>query len=129
MSLVFTELTGLHVTVDRVIHMPQLDAPPDRPHPFVYFITIHNHSPSTVTIKGRKWIVTDADDHRVVVEGDGVVGEFPRLESGEQFSYNSYHTIGSDSVAEGAFFGVTENGEPVFTRIPPFELRVPDQAS
>ena len=120
-----TELAGLHVTVDRVVYMPHLDAPPERPHPFVYFITIHNDSEVTVTIKGRKWVVTDADGQRVVVEGDGVVGEFPQLEPGDQFSYNSYHTIGSDSVAEGAFFGVTDAGEPVFTRIPRFEMRAP----
>ncbi len=121
----FTELAGLHATVDRVVHMPQLEAPPDRPHPFVYFITIHNDSPQTVTIKGRKWVVTDMEDQRIVVEGDGVVGEFPRLEPGEQFSYNSYHTIGSDSVAEGAYFGITEKGEAVFTRIPRFEMHAP----
>lgn len=121
----FTELAGLSAKVDRVVHMPKLEAPPDRPHPFVYFITIRNNSSSTVTIKGRKWVVTDSDGQRLVVEGDGVVGEFPRLEPGEHFSYNSYHTIGSDSVAEGAYFGVTTDGEPVFTRIPRFEMRVP----
>ena len=33
--------------------------------------------------------------------------------------------IGSDSAAEGAFFGVTEKGAPVFTRIPRFEMRAP----
>jgi ApaG protein len=120
-----TELAGLSASVDRVVHMPQLEAPPDRPHPFVYFITIRNDSFVTVTIKGRKWVVTDADGQSLVVEGDGVVGEFPRLEPGEHFSYNSYHTIGSDSVAEGAYFGVTGEGAPVFTRIPRFEMRVP----
>jgi ApaG protein len=120
-----TELDGLHATVDRVVHVPHLDAPEDRPHPFVYFITIHNDSDETVTIRGRKWVVTDDDDQRLVVEGDGVVGQFPRLEPGEHFSYNSYHTIGADSVAEGAFFGVTDAGQRVFTRIPPFKLRVP----
>jgi ApaG protein len=121
----FTELPGLHVTVDRVVHMPQLEAPPDRPHPFVYYITIHNDSAICLTIKGRKWVVTDTEGHRIVVEGDGVVGEYPRLEPGEHFSYNSYHTIGSDSVAEGAYFGVGSNGQAVFTRIPRFEMRVP----
>jgi ApaG protein len=129
MPAVFTELAGLRVQVNRVVHMPQLDAPPDRPHPFVYFITIHNDSNTTVTIKGRKWIVSGADENRIVVEGDGVVGEFPRLDPGQQFSYNSYHTIGSNSVAEGSFFGVTDDGEPVFTRIPRFEMRVPDPSS
>ncbi|MCE9611798.1 MAG: ApaG domain [Chthoniobacter sp.] len=121
----FTELAGLHVTVDRVEHMPHLDAPSERPHPFAYFVTIHNDSDVTVTIRGRKWVVTDEDGHAVVVEGDGVVGKFPRLEPGEHFSYNSYHTIGSASTAEGAFFGVTENGDVVFTRIPAFAMRAP----
>ena len=125
MSDSINELSGLRATVDRVVHMPQLHAPEDRPHPFVYFITIHNDSAETVTIKGRKWVVTDAEGQRLVVEGDGVVGETPRLEPGENFSYNSYHTIGSASFAEGAFFGTTDEGERVFTRIPRFELSVP----
>ena len=125
MSETITELPGLRVTVDRVVYVPHLEAPVERPCPFVYFITIHNESPRTVTIRGRKWVVTDSTDHRIVVEGDGVVGKFPRLIPGEKFSYNSYHTIGADSVAEGAFFGVTDDGARVFTRIPPFEMRVP----
>jgi len=125
MSETITELPGLHVTVDRVVYVPHLEAPVDRPCPFVYFITIHNDSPSTVTIRGRKWVVTDTNDQRIVVEGDGVVGKFPKLATGEKFSYNSYHTIGADSVAEGSFFGVTDDGNRVFTRIPAFEMRVP----
>lgn len=122
---VISELEGLRVTVDRVVHVPHLDAPEERPFPFVYFITIHNDSDATVTIKGRKWVVTDANGECVVVEGDGVVGKFPKLLPGEAFSYNSYHTIGSDSTAEGAFFGITEEDERVFTRIPAFRLQVP----
>ncbi len=128
MHAILTELDGLHARVDRVVYMPQLEAPTDRPHPFVYFITIHNESPETVTIKGRKWVVTEEGGDRIVVEGDGVVGKFPRLEPGEKFSYNSYHVIGANSIAEGSFFGVTSDGTPVFTRIPRFELRVPAHA-
>ncbi len=123
------ELEGLRVVVDRVVHMPQLDAPPDRPYPFVYFLSIHNNSAETVTIRGRKWVVTDAEGQQVVVEGDGVVGQFPCLDPGAHFSYNSYHVIGSDSVAEGAFFGVTEKGARVFTRIPRFEMQAPTPAA
>ena len=128
MSSALSQLAGLRATVDRVLYMPQLEAPEDRPYPFVYFITIRNDSETPVTIKGRKWIVTDAEDQRVVVEGDGVVGKFPRIEPGQSFSYNSYHVIGSNSRAEGAFFGVTEKGAPVFTRIPEFEMKVPQIA-
>jgi ApaG protein len=119
------ELPGLRATVDRVAYMPHLEAPADKPFPFVYFITIHNDSEETVTIKGRKWVVCDDGGGTVVVEGDGVVGKFPRLTTGESFSYNSYHVIGSDSVAEGAFIGLTEDGQPVLVRIPRFEMKTP----
>jgi ApaG protein len=121
----FRELNNLCVHVDKVVYMPQLDAPVERPYPYAYFLTIENRSDEIITIKGRKWVVTDAEGGRVVVEGDGVVGKFPRLEPGAKFSYNSYHVIGSDSVAEGAFIGVTAEGEPVVTRIPRFEMKVP----
>ncbi len=54
--------------------MPMLEALLDRPYPFVYFITIDNQSVETVTIRGRKWVITDQADQKIVVEGDGVVG-------------------------------------------------------
>lgn len=119
-------LPNLRVTVDRVVFASHLDAPPDRPYPFVYFITIHNESDKTVTIKGRKWVVTDAHNQSIVVEGEGVVGKFPTLAPGESFSYNSYHVTASKSVAQGAFLALTEDGVAVFAKIPPFALLPPD---
>lgn len=120
------ELPDLRVTVDRVVFAPHLDAPPDCPYPFVYFITIHNGSDKTVTIKGRKWVVTDAQNQSLVVEGEGVVGKFPSLSPGESFSYNSYHVTASKSVAQGAFLALTEDNVAVFAKIPPFALVPPD---
>jgi ApaG protein len=124
-SSVFRELTNLRVLIDKVVYMPSLEAPPDRPYPFVYFITIDNQSSETVTIRGRKWVITDQLGQKIVVEGDGVVGEFPRLRPGERFSYNSYHVIGTDSVAEGAFIGISDQSLPFVTRIPQFQMQVP----
>jgi ApaG protein len=124
-SPVFRELNNLRVIVDKIVYMPALEAPPDRPYPFVYFITIDNQSNDTVTIKGRKWVITDQSGQKIVVEGDGVVGEYPRLRPGERFSYNSYHVIGRDSLAEGAFIGLTDEGSPFVVRIPQFAMEVP----
>ncbi len=119
------ELDGLKVTVDKIVYSPHLDAPLDRPFPFVYHISIHNDSDVTVTIRGRKWVVTEEDGTCVVVEGDGVVGKFPRLEPGERFCYSSYHVIASDSVVEGAYLAAIEDGGPALVRIPRFELKRP----
>lgn len=125
MSSSIRELTGLRVTIDKVLYQPNPHGSAEHPHIFIYFITIHNDSDETVTIKGRKWVVTDDEGRQTVVEGDGVVGECPRLEPGEKFDYNSSHGAVTNSVAEGAYFGVNDAGERVLTRIPAFELRVP----
>ena len=67
------ELEGLGVRLDKVVYRPDLEAPMDRPYAFAYSITIRNDSPETVTIKGRKWVVTESGGSKVVVEGDGLV--------------------------------------------------------
>lgn len=128
MGTVIREFDGLRVKVDDVVYMPSLDAPPEKPHPFVYFISIHNDSPVPVTIRGRKWVVHEDEGEITVVEGDGVVGQTPVIEPGGHFSYNSYHVVAKCARANGAFFGETATGEWIFTRIPEFHLAVPNWA-
>jgi ApaG protein len=125
-AIKFKHLPGLNVKVDRVEYNPGLSAPPDKPFGFAYYLSIHNDSSQTVTLFGRKWVVRDHDDgSTLVVEGDGIVGQFPRLEPGNAFSYNSYHVILNGSTAQGAFFGTTEEGVPVRTIIPDFRMEPP----
>lgn len=122
------EFQALRVKVDDVVYMPSLDAPAEKPHPFVYFISIHNESDVAVTIRGRKWVVREDDGEVTVVEGGGVVGQTPVIEPGGHFSYNSYHVVAGGASAEGAFFGENAAGERIFSRIPAFRLDVPDWA-
>jgi ApaG protein len=120
------ELSGLTVKLDRLVyrHGGQ-ELPPDQPHAFIYYLTIENRSDRTVTLLGRKWVVEHADATQLVVEGDKIVGETPRLEPGQAFSYNSYHVTHCDGRAHGSFHGVDEQGRRIFVRIPVFELRIP----
>lgn len=106
--------------------MPHLEAPPERPFPFVYFITIINDSKQVIVIRGRKWILKNDKGETTVVEGSGVVGETPVLQPGESFSYNSYHVIESNSEVSGAFFGTNLEGKGVRVSIPVFQLKVPE---
>jgi len=116
----------LRVTVDQVIYQPQVATPPDRPHCFAYFISIHNDTDLPVTIKGRKWVVTEEHGEITAVEGDGVVGQFPTIEPGEKFSYNSFHLLETRSaVAEGSYLGMDSMRRKVLTRIPRFKMVVP----
>ncbi len=121
-------LSGLTAHLDKLVHHhggPSL--PPGRPHAFVYFITIRNASDRTVTLLGRKWIIAHADGTSLVVEGDKIVGETPRLAPGEQFSYNSHHVTGCDALVQGSFHGVDEHGARIHVVLPPFELVVPPE--
>ena len=122
----FLDLPGLRVTVDQVVYHPEAQTPPDRPHCFVYFITIHNDSGVAVTVQGRKWVVTDDRGEITAVEGDGVVGEHPVIKPGGSFSYNSFHLLSArTALAEGSYLGVDEHGRRVRVRIPQFRLIVP----
>ena len=117
---------GLRVNLDQLVYQDGVLTPPDTPHCFAYYITILNEGQETVAVRGRKWVVTESNGEVIAVEGDGLVGEFPALEPGEHFSYNSYHMIRSSrAIAQGSYLGITANGEPVVVGIPSFELVVP----
>ena len=121
------ELPGLRVNIDDVVYQPQFSMLADQPHCFVYYITIHNESETIVTIKGRKWVVKESSGEVTAVEGDGVVGEFPRLGPGQKFNYNSSHVFSSQkAVATGSYLGVDDFGNKIITRIPEFVMVVPD---
>lgn len=120
------ELPGLRVDLDKLVYRHGgASLPPDRPHAFIYYLTIRNESPHTVTLLGRKWIVENGDGTQLVIEGDKIVGETPRLEPGGHFSYNSYHVTGTDARAHGSFHGIDETGHAVFVRIPMFDMVIP----
>ncbi|MFY7817542.1 MAG: ApaG domain [Akkermansiaceae bacterium] len=119
------ELNGWIVEVQEVRFMPELEAPAEKPYPFLYAIVIRNESEETVTLRGRKWVVREDNGDTVVVEGEGVVGETPVFAQNGEFSYNSYHVVANSATVQGAYFGETDAGEKVFTRIPEFRLLVP----
>jgi ApaG protein len=123
-------LPGLTARLEKLVyHHGGKCLPADEPHAFVYFVTIHNASPHTVTLLGRKWVIATQDGSRRVIEGDKIVGETPRLAPGESFSYNSYHVAGGDAVAQGSFHGVDETGRAIHVLLPAFAMRVPPLVS
>lgn len=125
MSYKFGQIDGVEVQLNEVMHVPNLETPPDKPHPFVYFITIVNKSDQTITIRARKWVVREENGETLVVEGKGVVGQMPELKPGDEFSYNSYHTVSCNATVQGSFFGVSDSGKRFSVRIPDFDLNVP----
>ncbi len=120
------ELPGLRVVLDKLLYRHGGDQfPPDRPHAFIYYLTIANDSSHTVTLLGRKWLITQNDGSQLVIEGDKIVGETPCLAPGQQFSYNSYHVTGQSAHVSGSFHGRDDTERPIFVRIPAFDMQIP----
>ncbi|MGJ8640193.1 MAG: ApaG domain-containing protein [Opitutaceae bacterium] len=122
------ELPGLRAKLDKLVYFHDSDKlPSDTPHAFIYFITISNLSDSTVTLRGRRWVLRDSNGHSHVIEGEGIVGKEPTLTPGESFTYNSYHMTHCDCIATGSFHGVDSSCDPIHLRIPEIEMKVPPQ--
>lgn len=118
-------LSGLRVSVDELLYTPGLEAPADRPHPFAYYITIENGADRSITIRARKWVVSQETGGTLVVEGAGVIGKNPRLRPGETFSYHSYHAVCANAEVSGAYLVEDEGGNAFTVRVPDYHLEVP----
>ena len=94
---------------------------------FGYEITITNHMDVPVKLLNRHWIITHGDGYIQEVNGEGVVGEQPRLEPGQSFRYSSGALIPTPigSMA-GSYDFVTDGGESVQATIPEFVLAAPE---
>jgi len=57
---------------------------------FAYRVEIENVGETAATLRRRHWIITDADGEQREVEGEGVIGEQPRLEPGGRHVYESF---------------------------------------
>ncbi len=126
MSTTSLQLPGLTVHLDDLRYQyGGSSVPPETPHVFIYFLTIHNGSDRTVQLLGRKWIIEDESGETLVVEGDKIVGEEPELLPGERFSYNSFHIGAGSASAWGSFHGVDQFGGRIYCLIPRFEMAVP----
>ena len=113
----------IHVATDYVDDQSEPDA--DR-YVFAYTITISNQGSVPATLMSRHWIITDANGKVQEVNGDGVVGEQPHLNPGEQFRYSSGAVLETPVGAmQGLYRMATDSGAEFDAPIAPFTLAVP----
>jgi ApaG protein len=95
---------------------------------WAYTIEITNHSRTRVQLMSRRWIITDAMGRERIVEGVGVVGEQPILNSGESYRYTSGCPLTTPSgIMAGSYQMMDETGAPFDVVIPTFSLDSPMQ--
>lgn len=117
--------SNLEVVVDDVVNVGTEMINNQIYHRYVYFITIENKNVEPIILTARKWIISEKNTSKLVIEGEGIVGEKPHLGFGEKFSYNSSHLIQDDATVCGAFYGMYENSQDlVYKNVPCFTMSV-----
>jgi ApaG protein len=90
---------------------------------FGYKITMTNDGPSKARLLARHWIILDGEGRREDVRGPGVVGEYPALAPGENYSYSSYCSLKTKwGTMEGSYTFERDDGARFSVRIGRFFL-------
>ena len=114
---------GIQVVTDYVDD--QSEPSSDR-YVFAYTVTIKNNGEVPARLISRHWIITDANGKVQEVSGDGVVGEQPHLNPGEEFRYSSGAVLETPVGAmQGLYRMEADNGVNFDAPIAPFTLAVP----
>ena len=100
--------------------------PEDDHYVFAYHITVRNTGTVAAQLIARHWVITDGNGKVEEVRGEGVVGEQPRIEPGDQFTYTSGAVLETAvGTMEGSYGMVGDDGTRFDAPIAPFTLAVP----
>jgi ApaG protein len=116
---------GIRVSV-KTEYRADRSSPSARRYLFTYTIRISNDGDEPAKLVSRHWYITDANGDREEVEGDGVVGQQPRLAGGESFEYTSFCVLRTPlGQMRGTYRMERDDGPPFEAEIPAFSLSIP----
>lgn len=120
---------GVRVSV-RSFYLEDQSAPERRQYVWAYRVEIANEGAVTVQLRARSWFITDGQGRTQRVHGQGVVGEQPVLEPGENFEYTSGTPLPTPSGFMRGMYHMVEvvSGESFDAAIPAFSLDSPHQS-
>lgn len=117
---------GVSITVE-TFYQPAQSNPLSAEYLFAYRITIENLSSVPVKLLRRHWHIIDSNGSHREVDGEGVVGEQPIIQPGEQYQYVSAANLRSEV---GKMYGSYEmenlfNKRLFHVAIPEFQMIAP----
>ena len=109
-------------------YIPEQSDPDNDRFAFAYTITIKNEGSVPAKLLSRHWIITDADGSSQEVRGEGVVGEQPHLQPGEDFEYTSGTLLDTPvGSMRGSYQMLADDGKEFECPIAPFTLSMPNK--
>ncbi len=94
---------------------------------FSYTIIIKNLGRGCAHLLKRYWLITDANGKKLVIEGEGVVGQQPYINADDEFTYTSGTVIETPvGVMQGQYTMEDELGNAFKVEVAPFRLAMPN---
>jgi len=117
---------GVTISVE-TFYQPDYSNPQSSEYMFAYRITIENNNSFPVKLLRRHWYIFDSDSTHREVEGEGVIGNQPEINSGEKYQYISGCNLRTElGKMHGTYFMENLNSKKTFyVNIPAFEMTVP----
>lgn len=110
----------------RTTYLPGQSEPGQNRYVFAYTITITNSGSVPARLVTRHWIITDANEQKREVHGEGVVGEQPYLLPGTSFQYTSGTILETPvGTMQGSYQMIADDGTAFDAEIPSFTLSIP----
>lgn len=113
----------------KTTYLPDKSRPAENRFVYTYTITIANHGDRAAKLLSRHWLISDANEETQEMRGEGVVGQQPRLEPGEDYTYTSGVVLATETgTMEGSYQMRTDDGEefdapiPLFALVPPHSI-------
>ncbi len=93
MESLITQMVEVNVVTT---FQPRFSKPSTRDFLFSYQVTITNLNYHPVKLLRRSWKVFDSNGETRNIEGEGVIGEQPVIQSGESYTYRSICNLKTD---------------------------------
>lgn len=120
------ETNGLLVNVFPT-YVSERSAPENEYFFFAYKVTITNLTERPLKLINRHWIIRDGDKKERYVNGEGVIGQRPLIEPGEEFDYQSFCPLSTPTGnMRGKFEFQDEDGDRFWVPVPLFFFRTPE---
>ncbi|MEZ6017706.1 MAG: Co2+/Mg2+ efflux protein ApaG [Planctomycetota bacterium] len=91
--------------------LPGESKPTESSFVYGYRITLTNEGERPAQLISRHWVILDGEGRRRDVKGPGVVGQQPRLEPGQSYTYSSFSPLATTwGTMEGSYTFRAEDG-------------------
>ena len=95
-------------------------------HAFMYHIKIENQGKDVVQLLSRHWIIEDANGKVQNVKGEGVVGDQPYINPGDEYQYTSGTVLETSlGTMKGTYQMINDSEKYFDAEIPEFVLTIP----